>query len=166
MAMRPIKLFPSNAKYTLALAGFLAVSVCFFTWYGASDTFHNSVQSMRGPEMVPLRQDRLIEEDGKLLMWANGEPGTDSAEWWDMTDSLIDPRNFHHGIGKDRIPSIDAPEFVSMADPRLAEVGITMETQVIGYAFGGEARAYPVSIMSRHEIVNDTFGDTHLTVAW
>lgn len=164
--MKPIKLFPSNSRYTLVLGAFLLISVCFFMWYAASDTFRNSVQSIRGLGRVPLRAGLLVKEGGKLLLWAKGKPETDSAEWFDMTDSLINPRNFDHGIGKDTISSIDAPEFVSVDDSRLADAGITMKTRVIGYASGGEARAYPVHIMDRHEIVNDTFGDTHLTVAW
>ena len=69
-------------------------------------------------------------------------------------------------VPRDAIPSIDEPEFVDVDDPRLAAERITMTTRVIGYVFEGEARAYPVPIMNRHEIVNDTFGDTHLAVAW
>lgn len=164
--MKPIQIFPSNAKYTLALGGILIICAGFFTWYGTSGTFHSTLQSLQGHLRMPLQKGLLVEKEGKLLLWAKGERGTDSALWFDMTDSLIDPRNFNHGIGKDTIPSIDAPEFVGVDDSRLADAGITTETLVIGYASGGEARAYPVHIMDRHEIVNDTFGDTHLTVAW
>lgn len=164
--MRSLKLLPSNSGYAHGLGVFLTASVCFFTWYGASGTFHDSVQSLRNSGTGHLREGFLLEEGGKLLLWADGERETDSAEWFDMTDSLIDPRYFCHGIGKDSIPSIDAPEFVSMDDPRLADLRITMATRVFGFAFGGEARAYPVRYVSLHEVVNDTFGDVHLTVAW
>ena len=69
-------------------------------------------------------------------------------------------------VGKDRMPSIDEPAFAALDDPRLAQYRIDGDTLVIGYAAEGEAKAYPIHIMNRHEIVNDTFGDAHLTVAW
>ena len=158
LALKPIKLIPSNAKYTAALGGLLIISAAFLAWYNAGGKYRIAYQSLIG--------EKLVEEEGKLLLWAQGERGTESAQWFDVTDSLINPKNFNYGIGKDSIASIDAPEFVRADDPRLADLRITMETQVIGYAFEGEARAYPVHIMNGHEVVNDTFGDTHLTVAW
>ena len=153
-----MKILPSNSKYSFILIGLLGLSVGFFTWYGAEGKYRVAVQSTVG--------GKLVEQGDQHLLWAGGTPGTSSAIWFDVTDSLINPRNFHHGIGKDKIASIDAPEFVENDDPMLERLGISMETRVIGYAFEGEARAYPVRTMNRHEIVNDTFGDTHLTVAW
>ena len=87
-------------------------------------------------------------------------------EWFDVTDSAIDPRNFNHGIGKDSIPAIDDPKFLAAADPKLAEHNITGDTTVIGYAEGGIAKAYPIKILDRHEIVNDWFGDKPIAVGW
>ncbi len=37
---------------------------------------------------------------------------------------------------------------------------------VIGLDLGGETRAYPVNILSRHEIVNDEVGGTPVTVTF
>jgi hypothetical protein len=66
----------------------------------------------------------------------------------------------------DRIPSIDAPAFAKRDDPEYAQVRYSGATLVIGVEVDGEARAYPISVMNGHELVNDTFGDAHLTVAW
>ena len=156
--MKPTKLFPSNARYTIALCGLLILSAGFFTRYRTGGKYQIAFQSQMG--------EKLVEKEGKLLLWAKGWPGTESRQWFDMTNSLINPKNFNHGIGKDRIASLDAPEFIRVDDPRFMDMGIAMETPVIGFVFEGEARAYPVHIMNRHELVNDTFGDTHLTVAW
>ena len=38
--------------------------------------------------------------------------------------------------------------------------------QVIGLDIGGQVKAYPINILSRHEIVNDVVGVTPLAVTW
>ena len=38
--------------------------------------------------------------------------------------------------------------------------------QVIGVNLNGEARAYPLRIMSWHELVNDRIGDLPILVSW
>jgi hypothetical protein len=109
----------------------------------------------------------LVEADGRTLLWAAGNPRDEAAvEWFDLTDSPIDPAEFSHGIGKDRIASIDQPEFVPADDPRLAMFGINKNTQIIGYAVGDEAKAYSVQVLNRHELVNDWFGGKPVTVGW
>jgi hypothetical protein len=115
---------------------------------------------------IPNLHDRpIIEQEGKRLLWA-GEDDVGDAEWFDMTDSLIDPHRFQYGIGKDVISSIDEPEFVVFDDARLAARGITRETQVLGVEIDGIARAYPVDVMTMHEVVNDEFGDRAYAVLW
>ena len=56
------------------------------------------------------------------------------------------------GVGRDGIPPIDAPSFVSVAaaGERLAD-----PEPVIALEVGGEAKAYPLQILTWHEIVND-----------
>jgi hypothetical protein len=83
-----------------------------------------------------------------------------------MTDALVDPAEFQYGIGKDSIPSIDRPVFARLDDPRLPQFGIDDDTIVIGYAAEGEAKAYPVQVLNRHELVNDWFGGKPVTVGW
>ena len=63
----------------------------------------------------------------------------------------------------DAIPAIDRPEFwtVDEADRRYQP-----EELVLGVAFDGEARAYSVPFLSRHEIVNDSVGGRAITVTW
>jgi hypothetical protein len=113
------------------------------------------------PELVPDRHDRpIVERDGRTLLWAGDE------EWFDVTDSTIDPHRFQFGIGKDTIASIDQPVFVDPQDPRAVQAGISAETPVIGVAIDGEARAYPVDVMDYHEVVNDRFGGGAYAVLW
>lgn len=56
------------------------------------------------------------------------------------------------GPGKDGIPSIDDPEFVSVAEAEFLDG----TDPGIGLVVGGESRFYPYRILVWHEIVNDT----------
>lgn len=116
-------------------------------------------------EEIPNRHERpIIEEDGKTLLWAGEEDG--AVQWFDMTGSKIDPTRFQYGIGRDTISSIDDPIFRPYGDELLKARGVTGETPVLGVEVAGEARAYPVSVMRRHEVVNDRFGDEAFAVLW
>jgi hypothetical protein len=117
-------------------------------------------------EVIPNKHDRpILERDGRTLLWAKEKQDGDT-EWFDMTDAMIDPRRFQFGIGKDTIASVDEPVFVRYDDPRLAAAGITPDTPVLGVAIGGTARAYPVNLMSMHEIVNDEIAGKPYAVMW
>lgn len=64
-------------------------------------------------------------------------------------------------LPRDAIPAIDDPEFLPASQSNYAPNEL-----VIGVAIDGEARAYSIPYLSRHEIVNDSFGDTHISVTW
>ena len=66
------------------------------------------------------------------------------------------------GPPKDGIPSIDNPKFVPVSE--MTELAET--EPVIGLAIGGAARAYPLRILTWHEIVNDTLGGVPVAVTY
>ena len=66
------------------------------------------------------------------------------------------------GPPKDGIPSIDDPEFISVAKAQT----LTDTMPVIGLVLNGEAKAYPLDILMRHEIVNDTIAGIPVTVTF
>lgn len=61
------------------------------------------------------------------------------------------------GVGRDGIPSIDEPEFIT-------DAVIDDEELVVGIYFEGEARAYPHYILDWHEVVNDVIGNDPITL--
>lgn len=67
------------------------------------------------------------------------------------------------GPPKDGIPAIDAPKFVSV---EAAGEWIDPQEPVALFQVGNEARAYPLQILTWHEIVNDTIGDMPVTVTF
>ena len=67
------------------------------------------------------------------------------------------------GVGRDGIPPIDNPSFVSIEE---ALAWLQPQSPVIAFENNGEARAYPLGILMRHEIANDTIGDTPVAVTF
>lgn len=70
---------------------------------------------------------------------------------------------FSGGPPKDGIPAIDRPRFVPQreADGWLKDVEPVIVVEV-----GGEARAYPLQVLTWHEIANDTLGGTPVAVTF
>ncbi len=91
------------------------------------------------------------------LRWAVEWPKTDfSRRSIDLADILSG------GPPKDGIPSIDKPRTVPVA-----EAGDLAGTEpVIGLIINGKARAYPLRILTWHEIVNDELGGVPVTVTY
>lgn len=67
------------------------------------------------------------------------------------------------GPPRDGIPSIDDPKFVTPAE---AEAWLADNEPVIFLEVNGEARAYPLQILTWHEIVNDTVGGEPVVVTF
>jgi hypothetical protein len=67
------------------------------------------------------------------------------------------------GVPRDGIPPIDNPEFESIED---ASEWLRDRSPVISFELDGDARAYPLAILTRHEIVNDRFGETPVAVTF
>ncbi len=113
-------------------------------------------------------------EGDNQYLWATGPkvPGDDTSEWFDMTGSPIALEKINHGLGRDEIPAIDNPVFVPPDDKRLSAKWAMFikdscdELPVIGYVHGGIARAYPIFLLNRHELVNDTVGGKPVTIGW
>jgi hypothetical protein len=66
------------------------------------------------------------------------------------------------GQPKDGIPAITSPPTIAAADARFLKAN----DRVVGVALNGQARAYPISILTQHEIVNDTLGETPIAVTY
>ncbi len=67
------------------------------------------------------------------------------------------------GPPKDGIPAIDTPKFVAVAD---ADAWLRPTEAVVRIVINGDARAYPVQVLTWHEIVNDRVGEVPVTVTY
>jgi len=66
-------------------------------------------------------------------------------------------------LGRDGIPAILDPVFSAPAE---ALAQMEPSERVLGVSINGDHRAYPLNLLSRHEIVNDTVGGKPITVTW
>lgn len=104
--------------------------------------------------------DAVAEEDEeeRLPYWHR---------WWedtDFTNTTISLDEIQSGgVPPDGIPPIDEPKFISFdgADEWLEE-----QEPVISIDIDGDARAYPLQIMTWHEIVNDEFDNQAVGVTF
>jgi Protein of unknown function (DUF3179) len=66
------------------------------------------------------------------------------------------------GPAKDGIPAITNPKTVKVAEAQFLKAN----DRVVGVILDGHARAYPISILTQHEIVNDKLGETSIAVTY
>lgn len=88
---------------------------------------------------------------------------------WDKTDFCrflyegIFDEIISGGVPRDGIPPIDNPAFESI---EAASAWLQPQSPVIAVELNGVARAYPLAILTWHEIVNDTLGETPVAVTF
>lgn len=82
---------------------------------------------------------------------------------FDLSESAVPSETIQVGAADiDSIPALTNPPTVAATTARLVE-----ETdEVIGVVINGEARAYPIKILARHEVVNDRVGGTLVAVTY
>lgn len=94
-------------------------------------------------------------------------PGSWSSEWpnTDFSNSAVEFNEIlSGGPPKDGIPAIDKPKFAGFTDARVQDMAPT--EPVIGLIMNGKARAYPLHVLTWHEIVNDELAGIPITVTY
>jgi len=108
---------------------------------------------MFGIAIAPL----IARADSHPSAWDYAWPRTDFA-----THSVPFGDILSGGPPKDGIPSIDNPVFIPVADV----TSLSDTEPVIGLHVGGEAKAYPLQVLTWHEIVNDEIAGIPVTVTF
>jgi len=109
-------------------------------------------------------EDRKLDPiaDDSGFAWLRGAEGIPATVERDSVKAGVrgkdDPR--------DLIPPIDEPAFYASHEEAEKHLGLAPDDRVLGVVVGDDVRAYPVRILDRHEIVNDTVGGKHLAVIW
>lgn len=87
---------------------------------------------------------------------------------WDISAAVykygFEADQFDYGLGVNVIRPINGPSFLASGDDGYPDAG--EDFPLVGVERGGEARAYPIGILTSHEIVNDVIGDAHLAVSY
>jgi hypothetical protein len=89
-------------------------------------------------------------------------PLTALAQWDFSKHSIPLDEIVSGGPPKDGIPALTNPKYV----PADQADYMRNDEDVLGVSLGGVARAYPIRILSWHEVVNDTFGGEPVLVSW
>ena len=124
---------------------------------------------MTGPSAAGSRPLRRAALAFGVLLASTGATAASPSSWsleWSNTDFSKHAVPFDEimsgGPPKDGIPSIDDPRFVPVSEVQ----GIAGTEPVLGITVNGESRAYPLRILTWHEIVNDVVGGVPVTVTF
>ncbi|HUS98466.1 MAG TPA: DUF3179 domain-containing protein, partial [Hyphomicrobiaceae bacterium] len=102
-------------------------------------------------------------------MTASANPERWKVEGWAKTDFTKSAIPFGEilsgGPPKDGIPAIDKPVFEALAKLTAKQTPKTT-APVISLEINGDARAYPLRVLTWHEIANDTVGGIPVTVTY
>ena len=119
-------------------------------------------------------------EDATVIVYPDTSDTTDTSDSsrifiidrtgkeWDVTHAVneydFDPEQFQYGLGPFAIRPILEPNLLSPDDPGYPSANES--ERVIGTVINGIARAYPLSILRRHEVVDEQLGPTYVAVAY
>ncbi|MCP3984550.1 MAG: DUF3179 domain-containing protein [bacterium] len=100
-----------------------------------------------------------------LLGTASGVAAEPIRNGFDLAEADVPASEIHAGgPPRDGIPALDQPE-TGPADSS-GEAAWADDVVVLGFEWGGEARAYPLPILDHHELVNDTLGGRPVLISW
>ena len=100
-----------------------------------------------------------------IALWSGSSmQGGPTAGWKTNFDrSMIDLKDVvSGGVPRDGIPPIDNPQFTQVQSVN----NLSDNSPVIVVNIGGDARAYPLEVLTRHEIVNDLIADIPIAVTF
>ena len=117
-------------------------------------TLPATVVARRGPRLTAPEPRDL----GKIESWRQ-------SGWQTNFDISVVPYGdiLSGGVARDVIPPIDAPKFVAAAE---ADAWLKDREPVVVYTNDGDVRAYPLQILTWHEIANDVVGGRPVAVTF
>jgi len=71
------------------------------------------------------------------------------------------PPGYEQILPRGRIAAVREPEFVPADEAELPD-----DAWVLGVVVEGQAKAYGLNLLNRHEVVNDRAGDTRYAAVW
>ena len=117
-------------------------------------TLPGSVVARREPRLIaPESQDR-----GQIDIWRSGGWKTNFELSVVSYGEILSG-----GVPRDGIPPLDAPTFVGTGE---ADAWLDDREPVVVYGNDGEIRAYPLQILTWHEIANDVVGGCPIAVTF
>ncbi len=110
-----------------------------------------------------LSDDMVVEPNDSTVLIVDR-----TGKQWDVTHAVehygFVAEDFQFGLGPNAIQPIQNPQFLEPGDPSYPD---TTETfLVIGVNMQADQRAYPIDVLSRHEIANEEIGGEIVAVGY
>jgi hypothetical protein len=105
-----------------------------------------------------MKRPALVFTLGALLLGAAPVSAQSSRPTASKNDL---PPSFKRVLPRGRIAGIRKPVYVSAEDARIGA-----DAWVLGVEIEGQARAFSLNLLNRHEVVNDTIGKTPFAAVW
>ena len=108
---------------------------------------------------IPQEEIKIVREDDNIYIVDR------TNKKWDVTHAVTEygfkAESFQYGLGPNAIKPINNPQMINPGESGYPASNNTI--QIIGTTLYSNIRAYPLNVLSNHEIVNETF--TGLPVA-
>ena len=159
---RPVPLIRNRplAKW----AGFIAAGATAVLTAIASACGGDAITPSAQPTMAPSPTRDLLGRDPNFREELDAAGFSTSGWATDFSRHSVPYDEIRVGIqGRDRIPPIDRPVFTDFLN---ADTWLDPQEPVISLEIGGAARAYPLQVLIWHEIVNDSLGNTPVSVTF
>lgn len=113
----------------------------------------------RGRDRRPISVDhgKVFTARERLWLWG----GKDESHHFDITRSRLRPAQFHYGIGREAFSALIKPRFEPVSGARM-DAG----ERVLTASIAGATHIYPLSLLERHEVVNDELGGREIFAAF
>ena len=125
---------------------------------GASEASAREQTKSSGASWVAVEPDPNFEQELSRAPFETSKWKTDFSRHTVAFNEIISG-----GPGRDGIPPLDSPKFTT---PDLANAWLDELEPVISLEINGEAKAYPLQILSWHEVVNDVVGGAPLLITF
>lgn len=149
--IRTLRYFPEDSSQTLHLLKTLTHQELGPRWFDWFVWFEqSSIKSFPNNELFLEQVFSRIDPQFKVFFYPGIERRIrlDEITWG--------------GVRKDGIPALTNPKLISAVDADY----LRDKDLVFGIAINGDVRAYPYRIMDWHEMLNDTIGDTPVSLAY
>jgi hypothetical protein len=98
-------------------------------------------------------------------------PGNAAGRNFDLGQLSVEPDSVVRAMARDGVHVLTEPAMMTVADIELRDAEergklLVSDDRVIGITIGPEARAYPLSLMRWHEVVNDVVGGELIAVTY
>jgi hypothetical protein len=126
----------------------------YWSYTGIADWIPNDYRPTSEKEKVSSSNIAIQNQPGDIQI-KNG---------FQLSNSLVRQEYItESGLPKDGRPAIDHPDFVRLSEAREF---LKDDDLVLGVIYDEIAKAYPIRILNLHEVVNDNFAGTPVTISY